>query len=751
MTEPPRAAGPGALPPAANRYVATLVLAAAPVLLAAAWLEGADLRELLDPAALCLAALGAASIVFPIRVHLGGDVHGFNLAASVLLAMAMVVPDQGAIVLAALMVAVGYAIATRSIVKTLFNVAQTTLAGAAGLTAGGVVLGGTFQGDVLAPHTLLALLVATTVATAIGVLLVTEHMHRMGGGARRLLLGEVVAPGAWTAVGDFLVAILLTILAVRSPVAIVLAVPMFAGLLLGFRGFAADRETARQAQLLHEASRQLLEGALDERALQEAVDGMRALFGADRSLLVAGGESGPDWVQQVVAEVHRTGEPVLHGDGTSTMAAPVRLEGRVVGVVVVAGRRGVEDWGSADVDLLSTVAGEIAATLRTRRLLGQVQQERSRLAAEKGKLTDVLRSASDGIVVLDVEGRLAACNPAMTAMLGLPTAELGRPWRDVLDLQASDGRPLHEATDDPLGLALSGQGRVERASATLQRPDGERRFLRCSAAPVVSDGVADGVVLVAVDVTRERELEQLRGDFIATVSHELRTPLTPLSGFLKVLREHGATIDDDRRTMMVAAMEKQVGRLSDLIGDLLQVAEMERGIVRVHREVVSLDGAVAEIVELETVAAEERGRVHVDVAGVDVVADPEAVRRILRALVGNAIKHTTGAVTLVVAAEDDAGVVRVRDEGPVIPVSARQTIFEPFRRLGDHLQRTQGPGLGLTVSRALAEALDGSVEVSVAPTGGNEFTLRLPKAGTTPTADLEQRTTRTTGAAEPRG
>ncbi len=737
--------------PTAGRYITALAFVAGAVLVVLGWIGRDALDDVLDLAVLLLVTLGAVSVVFPLRVHQGGDVQGFNLTSSVLFTIALLADDAAALVAAAVMVAVGYAVATRSAVKTLFNVSQTAVAGAAALGAARLVLGGPVAGDVLAPRTLAALVVAAAVYGLVSGVLVSELIHRFGSGSRRRLLQEILGPAVWTAAGDVLVAMLLTILAERSPGAVVLAVPMFVGLLLGYRGFLTDRETARQAQLLHEASRQLLDGALDEGALGEAVDGLRELFGADRSFLVVGDGSGPEWAHGAVAAVHRSGEPVLHTDGTSTIAAPVRLNGRVIGVVVVAGRRGVEAWGSADVDLLSTVAGEIAATLRTRRLLRQVQQERARLVAEKSKLTDVLRSASDGIVVLDADGRLAACNPAMTAMLGRDEVELGLVWHEVLHLLDEEGRPLHKATEDALGLALSGRGRVERASATLERPDGERRFLRCSAAPVVSGGVADGVVLVAVDVTRERELEQLRGDFIATVSHELRTPLTPLGGFLKVLREHGDTLDDDRRTMMVAAMEKQVGRLSDLIGDLLQVAEMERGIVRVHRGVVSLDATLAEVVELEAVAAEERGRVRVDVTPVDVVADPEAVRRILRALVSNALKHTTGDVVLVVGPDGESGVVRVRDEGPMIPASARQAIFEPFRRLGDHLQRTQGPGLGLTVSRALAEALDGSVEVSRGPNGGNEFVLRLPQVGTTRVTGIDVRTFGTTGRGTPRG
>ena len=729
MNAPPRPSRFEGLPGAAIRYTVALAIMASAVLVVAAWLERGSFEQFLDLGSLLLAALGAVSVVFPIRVHHGGDVQGFNLTTSVLLTIALLVDDPTALLIAALMVAAGYAVATRSWVKTLFNVSQLSIAGALALLAGAVVIGGPLDGDVLEPRVLAGLLVAAVVAAASSALLVSELIHHMGGGTRRELLRQVLAPGAWLAFGDFVIAILLTILADRSPVAIVLAVPMFAGLLLGFRGFASDRETARQAQLLHGTSRQLLDGAVDVRALDEAIDRLRELFGADRAYLATGGAEPPMWARAAIDRVQADGEAVLETRETCVLATPIRLDGRVIGVVVVGGRRGLEAWGPSDVDLLSTVAGEIAATLRTRRLLREIEQERARLVAEKGKLTDVLSSASDGIVVLDADGRVEACNPAMVALLGRETAEAGLHWQEVLHLEDDEGRPIREPGDHPLAAALSGERRVEHTSAALRRPDGDLRVVRCSAAPVVSDGAADGVVLVAVDVTRERELDQLRTDFIATVSHELRTPLTPLNGFLGVLREHGGTLDDDRRRMMVAAMEKQVGRLSDLIGDLLQVAEMERGLAHVHRELVDMDAAIAEIVELEAVAADDRGRVVLDVAPLEVVADQDAVRRILRALVSNGLKHTEGAVTLVTDHEDGAGVVRVRDQGPVIPPGSREVVFEAFRRLGDHLHRTQGPGLGLTVARSLAETLDGSVTLGTTPDGtGNEFVLRLPAA-----------------------
>lgn len=703
-----------------------LVAIAAAIVAVLAFVARGDLAELLNPAVLLLVAIGAVSVVFPLRIHHDGTISGHSLTAAATFTIAMLIPDALAVLVGAAMSALGFAVATRSVVKTAFNGAQTLAAATVGVLLGQAIAGGDLGGDVLAVDNLVALGVAAMVFAAGSMALVTEVVHRTTGNARRSLARETLLPTLWVAVGDYVIAILLTILADRSPAAIVLALPMFAGLLLGYRGYAADREAGRQAQLLHGTSRQLLDGALDDAALEEAVDGLRDLFNAERAVLAAGDSGGPEWLRPILAEVHRTGTAVMRSDDMSVLAAPVRLEGRVVGALAVSGRRGLNNWGPSDLDLLSTVGGEIAATLRTRRLLEQVERERARLAAETNKLTDVLASASDGMIVLDAEGRVDACNPAMTTMLGMDTVGLGMPWQDVLRLEDEEGRPLIATPGHPLVTALSGATRIQGTTAALRRPDGEVRWLRCSAAPVLSDGQPDGVVLVAVDLTREREVEQLRSDFIATVSHELRTPLTPLSGFLGVMREHGGALDDGRRAMMVEAMEKQVGRLSDLIGDLLQVAEIERGMTNVHHEVLDLADAVEDIVDIEAVAAGERGRVRVQLQHVHAVADRAAVRRILRALVSNGFKHTQGMITILTSLEGDRAVVRVRDQGPGIPESSRGAIFEPFRRLGNHLHRTQGPGLGLSVARSLAETLDGSLDVTDAPGGGAEFVLRLP-------------------------
>jgi two-component system sensor histidine kinase ResE len=261
------------------------------------------------------------------------------------------------------------------------------------------------------------------------------------------------------------------------------------------------------------------------------------------------------------------------------------------------------------------------------------------------------------------------------------------------------------------------------------RRDGTWRWLQCTVSPVAAQGeTLAGSVLVARDVTAEHEVDELKADFIATVSHELRTPLTPLKGFLTTLRRTGGEVKGHSLDRVLEAMSNQVNRLEALISDLLAVAELDSGQFDLHPEYVDLADQVAAAAEVE-VGPDIADRLHVEIRQrVSAVADPLAVIRIVRALVGNAIKHTEGAVTVEIDADDDRAFVRVIDTGPGIPPWEQNRIFGRFERLGDHLQRTQGPGLGLTIARALAHRMQGDVTIESDVGTGSTFTLSLPVA-----------------------
>lgn len=720
-----------ALPDGARRFIAAVTVAGLGLLLVATVMSR-DLEPGVPLATLvALLGLSMAGTLLPLRIHHKGGAHGFNLTTGVTVGLIAVVPDPLALPLLGIAAGLSWAAVTRSPVKTAFNVGQEVLCAGAAVLVGRAVLGGDIGGDVLTPLPAVAVVAAVAAASITNLLLMVELFHRLNDQPRRAVLRQ--ASGLVTLVsmvGDTLAAVLVVVLVDRSPLALFLAWPLFGGLLLGYRGAEVSRESGRLASAMHGTSRTLLAGAVDDGAFEEAIDGLRGMFRAETAVLDLVDGERPALEPGLAAaldSVVRTGQPELDtGDG-DVLAVPVVLEGRIIGALAVAGRRGLDAWDEADLALLGTVAGEVAAALRARQLLADVERERASLAVESQRLGDILHGASDGILLLDDLGRVEACNPAMGAVVGrLPEDVIGRRWDDVLRLEDADGRPIHAASGDGFSRALAGLGGAI-AEVRLRQSDGGWRWLRCSVAPVTRDDEHVGVVLVAVDLTTQRQVDELRGDFLATVSHELRTPLTPLKGFLTLLATRHGELEGDRLTSIHDSMGKQLDRLEDLIGDLLLVAELDGGSPRVQIEPIELAPVVEDVVATEAPVPAMRSRLDVEMPDVRVLGDAVALRRVLRGLVSNGLKHTDGDVRVRGRVAGRQVVVEVEDDGPGIPDQDRDAVFEPFRRLGNHLHRPQGPGLGLAIARSLADACGGSLTLAPrAAERGACFVLRLP-------------------------
>jgi PAS domain S-box-containing protein len=368
------------------------------------------------------------------------------------------------------------------------------------------------------------------------------------------------------------------------------------------------------------------------------------------------------------------------------------------------------------------------AQIRAAALLDQVRSDHDRL-------TRIVDGAHDGILLLDRSGVVQVWNPAMETMTGLPADRVvGHPIERVLT------DTVREADEPVRGRWLveqahAGSSRRE-LDARLRSVDGVVREVRESHSLVFDErGRCTGDVVVVRDVSRQRELERLRGDFVARVSHELRTPLTPIRGFANILLKRGDHLDATQRDDALERIVERADHLSDLVEDLLLVTRLDR------RELDDLVHArpTALVAVLETAADNARGRdpartisIHAAPGTGDALADPDRVRQIAEALLDNACQYSPDDTPIEVELDQDGDDVRVRviDHGPGIPRDQREAIFEQFHRLEDPLtMRTGGVGLGLFIGRRLAQAMHGTLEVEDAGSGhGAVLTLRLPAA-----------------------
>ncbi len=350
------------------------------------------------------------------------------------------------------------------------------------------------------------------------------------------------------------------------------------------------------------------------------------------------------------------------------------------------------------------------------------RQHAEDLQAHTARMEAMFDSMVEGLIVLDARNRIRLTNRAAERILGFS--------------RLMAGGTLLEATRNHEIAALANRATTEASAIEREiRIEGfSPRVLQVSAVALRDAAQAPtGAVLVVHDVTRLRELEGLRQDFVANVSHELRTPLSLIKSAAETLLD-GAKEDPAALVRFLEIIDKHANRLTLLIDDLLLLARLDSGRVELRFELVWLRTAAQEALDDFSLVAQARGVTleNAAPAGLAARADPERLRQALSNLVDNAIKYgrANGRVTLRGRALEDGRVeLSVRDDGPGIPFEAKERVFERFFRVDKARSREQGgTGLGLAIVKNVIQAHGGEVRVESAPGAGTEFFLTLPGA-----------------------
>jgi PAS domain S-box-containing protein len=349
---------------------------------------------------------------------------------------------------------------------------------------------------------------------------------------------------------------------------------------------------------------------------------------------------------------------------------------------------------------------------------------RSRLSRqERERAERVLAHVGDGVFLVDHDGVIRLWNTAAEAITGLRadaicdrSAEETIPGWSVIGARVPVARRPGDA-DDATG-----------AETVPLEIDGREIWL--SIAGVTLD---DGIVYAFRDVTRERRLEELRAQFVATISHELRTPLASLHGAAMTLLERENDLHEETRHDLLDMISVQSKRLAELVEEILLTGQLDSGSLRVVTEPFDPEEIVW------TAAAAARLRIGDDTTiGVSIPAvlpkvagDAARARQVLTNLVDNAIKYSPhgGHIELGVEADGEYARFTVRDEGLGIPLGEQRRIFEKFYRLDpDHRRGIGGSGLGLYICRELVRSMHGRIWVESDPGQGATFAFELPVA-----------------------
>jgi two-component system phosphate regulon sensor histidine kinase PhoR len=332
----------------------------------------------------------------------------------------------------------------------------------------------------------------------------------------------------------------------------------------------------------------------------------------------------------------------------------------------------------------------------------------------------IFNSMVEGLLLLDERGRVQLANRAFAGLFEITADIRGRTIMEALR--------LHELA--ALVNSLETQRKVLGFELKLSGPT--ERWLEVNAVAIFNDQARrQGTVLVFHDLTRLKQLESARQEFVANVSHELRTPLSLIKGYVETLLD-GAQEDPEVATKFLRTIDRSAERLRLLIEDLLTISELESGRVKLNLQSVNLAAVATKVLEDFKGRAAAKGITLFNQApDLLVREDIDRLEQILGNLVDNAVKYgrPTGTLTVGGSTRDDGQVeVFVQDDGPGIPPEALDRIFERFYRVDKARSREQGgTGLGLAIVKHLVQCHGGRVWATSQPGRGATFYFVLPR------------------------
>ncbi len=372
--------------------------------------------------------------------------------------------------------------------------------------------------------------------------------------------------------------------------------------------------------------------------------------------------------------------------------------------------------------------------------------ERKHLAAESrrahGYLSSAIESVKDAFALFDERDRVMMVNSTARELLGrdLGSAIVGRAFGEVLRAAIAGGA-FDFSTESKERLLARWLAYHQNPTGTLDVRAGTGRYLRVHERKTAERGTVLTIADVTDDVQAAEELRAARetaesasaakSEFLSSMSHELRTPLNAILGFAQLLERDRKNPLDTRQLQRLQHVLRGGEHLLRLIDDVLDLAKIEAGGITVSLEAVELAPVVTEVLDTLGPMAERAQVTLVRPAltvGPTVVADRTRLAQILMNFGSNAIKYGKegGRVELVIEAGPARTRVSVIDDGIGIPAAKQERIFEPFQRAGQEAGPIEGTGIGLTISKRLAELMRGGVGFASVEGQGSRFWIDIP-------------------------
>jgi signal transduction histidine kinase len=441
----------------------------------------------------------------------------------------------------------------------------------------------------------------------------------------------------------------------------------------------------------------------------------------------------PLLVPDIAADPRSVGFPPGHPEMRTLLGVPILLGERVLGNLYLTERSGGQPFTVDDLAAVQLLAAHAATAIERARLYQELRAGRQRAEVQRDQFSIILDHLPAGIWIHQApDGTVEMVNASARNLLLGPDAPAGTIplyGRDFRFLR-SDGAPLPEA-ERPGMRALRGELAGNR-QLLLDRWDGQRIPLLVQAAPLRdATGAIPRAVVVLQDITRLREAEQLKDDFLSLISHEFRTPLTSIHGGAHLLAQQGAELDDETRQELLTDIVTESERLDRMLGNMLSLTAILAGRLEPATEPVLLEPLARRVArDLDRRSDQHQFVIDLPPDLPPAEGDPDLLAQVLHNLYENAVKYSPGGgeVRISGSSSDTTVTLHVTDQGSGIHPDHVRTVFERFRRVGGD-PTVRGMGLGLYLSRYLIEAQGGTIDAnSPGPGKGATFSISLPIA-----------------------
>jgi signal transduction histidine kinase len=392
----------------------------------------------------------------------------------------------------------------------------------------------------------------------------------------------------------------------------------------------------------------------------------------------------------------------------SVMYVPLRVKGRISGVLSVDNRQQQRDFTNHDLRLLSALADYAAISVENSKLFNQAESERAKLATVLSEIEEPV------VVITGRDDRVTVANTAFRRAFGLGAV-------------VAEGRPLAELIQNELLIQWIAAAPNTSSSHKQEIPLEDGRIFYASLTPVPDVGRA----VIMQDITHFKELDRMKSDFVSTVSHDLRAPLTSVKAYAQMLEMAGDL--NDKQTVFMNRIAKATDHIADLVNDLLDLSKIEAG-MDLEPAVVDLSRLATEVVaEFQEQAADKRQQLiyRGSNQAVPVVGNELRLRQVLSNLLGNALKYTReeGQILTLLQLNDSQVSLKVEDDGLGIPPADLPFVFDKFYRVkNEDRADILGTGLGLAICKSIIEKFGGAIWAESQYRQGSTFTFTLPLA-----------------------